>query len=280
MSIAGIGGVNELPNLPGWDPRTGKTNIRRWKGPIALVFPETSSGTKAAELQAAGIKWSIESHENGQAIIRGEYGAEDQPEDVPLSDDWEEEPGWEQKSLWEFPAVQAVMDYIFPEEERAFAKQAFDALLRGDRKATNSAGEEIQIDLTGLLTAIATAVSLQGGDGNAAAQIMRQYFGERCKGTDSFRVEIHTVTRTRIVPLSTSIKPSRENVNKLFTPDGMASSEGFPGEAKAGFALHPGFYLKSHPKFERVSATKRRIIMTYEWCEYFSQFIYKDSPVA
>lgn len=280
MNYAGTGGVVELPELPGWDPRTGPTRIRRWKGPTAQVIPASSSGTKAHELQQAGIRWSLESNENGFGIIRGEYGADDlQPEDVPLSDEWEEDPGFEQKTLWEFPSVQAVMDFIIVEEDRAFAKQAFDALLRGDRTAVNSIGETIQINLADLLTAIATAVNRGGGNGDAAAQEMRAYFGERCKGVDSFRTEIHTVTRTRVVTLSTSIRPSRENVNKLFTTSGM-TGEGFPGEAVTGFALHEGFYLKSHPKIERIGASKRRIVQTYEWCEYFSKYIYRDSPVA
>lgn len=284
MKLAGTGGVNELPELPGWDPRTGQFRIRRFKGPTAAMIPASSSGTLANQLQTEGIRWSVESNENGFVIIRGEYGADElQPEDVPLSDEWEEDPGFEQKTLWEFPAVQAVMDFITVEEDRAFAKQAFDALLKGERRATNSAGEEISIDLAGLLTAIGTAVAAGGGESSTAQAIMRAYFGERCKGVDSFRTEIHTVTRTRVVPLSTSIKPDRANVNKMFTygtaGNGMVSSEKFPGEAVAGFDLHNGFYLKSHPKIERIGSSKRKITLTYEWCEYYSRFIY-GAPVA
>lgn len=280
MKLSGTGGVNELPELPGWDPRTGQFRIRRFKGPTASMIPASSSGTLANQLQTEGIRWSVESNENGFVIIRGEYGADElQPEDVPLSDRWFKRPGFEQKTLWELPKVQLIMNQFIP-EVRAVIRQIFDALLKGERTFNYPEipnvipGGEEPINIS----ALAAMIARVSGD-VAAGQVFLEMFAERCQGVDTYRVEIHSVERVRVVPLSTSIKPSEANVNKLFSEAGMESSEEF-SVVKAGFDLHPGFYLKGHPEVEEIGSSKRRITQVYEWCEFFSKFIYPDSPVA
>jgi hypothetical protein len=244
------------------------------------MIPASTGGTLANQLQTEGVRWSVESNENGFVIVRGEYGADElQPEDVPLSDRWFKRPGFEQKTLWELPRVQAVMDK-FNIETRAVVKQIFDALLKGERTFNYPAipnvipGGEEPINIA----ALAAMVALAGGDANDGLLIL-ELFGERCKGVDTFKVELHSVERVRVVPLSTSIKPSEANINKLFSAEGMVSSEEF-SVAKAGFDLHPGFYLKGHPEVEEVGSSKRRITQVYEWAESFSKLVYPDSPVA
>jgi len=286
MRYAGVTGVVELTPVREYDPRSGVSRVRRFKGPRELMGPETVPGTIESDLKNLGIKYREEETDPGWLIVAAQYSLEEnQNLEEPLTDVWELDGGRVESVLWMLPKVARIMDYIQPEEDKAFARQAFDALLRGERTATNSAGVNIAIDLKSLLVAISTAVRANGGDGSAAATTMRAYYGERIKGVDSFPLDTYVLQRTRTIALKAPRSPwadASANVNKLYTAASLSAIEGFDASS-VPFTLPrdenggEGYYLKGSPTYKLLGPDRWKITQSYEWFEYYSVFTYGDA---
>src|SRR5574343_460206 len=90
----------ELHPLDGWDPRTGDTITRRWKGRRDYVI------AKAQQLRLAGIRYQIDQESSTIWMVSGFYGAQEtQSTTEPLADQWELMANRLEKSVWEYRTV-------------------------------------------------------------------------------------------------------------------------------------------------------------------------------
>lgn len=285
-----ISEVVELPEVRGWHPRRGVTRTRLFKATRRFAGPANIAGTVEHTLQQKKVEYQIrDNQQDGWVIVEATLGAEDdQPDDVPLSDDWEREWGWDQKTLWEAPLMKTLLSYL-PTEGRMITRAVVEALLAGKHTFEYPPlppvfpdGVTDTISIAKFLVVFGDLIEKLSNNSisrNEAVLMMEQFLNDMIEYSNTFVVEILDVTRTRVVPLSTSLKPSDENVNKLFTASGMTTHEGFDAE-KSGFDLPEGFYRKGFPKINRVGSAKRQIVQTYQWCSHFSKTAYPDSPVA
>jgi len=110
MSYAGELGPIELSAIKRYDPRTGWSVTRRFRGESTLV----AALAETHQLAGAGIELTPE-ESGAYTTLNVTYGTQEaQPHDEPLADQWVLAGNDIEKSLWELPTVQATLRATLP----------------------------------------------------------------------------------------------------------------------------------------------------------------------
>ena len=261
--------LTELPiNDLKYDPRTGHSFSRRWRG-----TPQEISNLAASYKFAGYLVEETYPDSGGYAHLRVVFSAAaDHPLDQPLADQWVRVGNDLEKSLWHLPHVQSAFSAVnFADETTLQKVSAFkadvEAYVRGERKTFDEAGDEQTLNMAYLRS--------EAGDINFDLAILNGLIAAFARGQEAFPVSQTALQRTLIVAGNTTLRPSTENVNKMFTTEGMASLyPSLPPIIKDELEL--GYWLKKTPTTAQVKSYTFEI--RYEWwfAEDYDRFVYGE----
>lgn len=267
MTLTGTPGLAQLPDATGWDPRTGPTITRRWRG----AQLDVELGAQA--LKRAGTRYQIDpSLDGGYWMLTAIYGAEEtQSPDLPLSDVWSMVGNDLEKELWTRPAIKAELDKIRgqdKEHEAGRLRRLCDAVVAGDEEAPDPphAGQIV----TPTLQAVRDACWFLNGI-NAAPFIA--YIQSRLDGVETWSISQWVLRHTVIVAANSSIRPSLINVGRMYTTEMVRSVEAIP--ATIMFELPAGYWLKRSPTVEQTASDKFTLSQEYWHADAYDPFVYE-----
>ena len=269
MSLTGFSGLAQLPDAPGYDPRTGDVIVRRWRG------PEDAVKSAASYLRADLIRYTIEpSLDGGYWHQVATLGADEtQPPDLPLADTWTLAGNDLEQSIWEHPKIQSqwarLATVMYPFND-AVASQVqtlrryIEEYVRGERTViVNNA--VLPIDLT----IIESLVTMLGMD----ASVFRALIMSMSLGVEAYTVSQWVLRHTLIISSRSSIRPSLFNVGKVFTTHHLRAVERIPTTIM--FDLPDGWWLKRTPTAEQTSADKFTISQEWWHADTYDPFVYE-----
>jgi len=267
MNYRGQSGPVEIPSLRSWDPRTGWTITRRWRGTPSTV------AVLEAQLRTAGLRTSLEpSEDNAYATLSAQYGAEEsQPPTEPLSDTWALVGNDLEKSLWNHPRILAELLRIpdadlDKQQEIALVRAEVDALIRAEQEVTHADGSIYTLTIQHILLVHIANLGLD-------AQVFRGLISALVRGEEAFTVSQWVLRHTLVIAANSSIKPSLANVGRVYPTDQLRAVEAIPNTIR--FDLPLGVWLKRTPTIEQTSADKWTITQEFWHAEQYDPFIYQ-----
>jgi hypothetical protein len=257
--------VQELESTTRYDPRTGWTTIRHWKGePSQIALYETSAAT-------SGYRFST-SWDGGYKVISVDYPeSESNDPSVPLSENWEADTNYIQKDIWSLPTVQTELAKIGGTESpqvRGFFRNDLESLARGNPITLGEDGEETTVTLAILLD----VASLYGADWT----VFLALFNDLTKGVTSYEIEQYVVRQTKVTNNSSSIVAARENLGRMHTAAFMESQ--LPEDVKFEVP-EDGYWLKRKPSVSRIEKGKWEIVQEWWHTDAYSTLIYPGEPI-
>jgi hypothetical protein len=268
MTDYGIAIIELKPDI-NFDPRTGYSIVRRWKG------TEYQIDLLATFYEFRGFRVERNSSDNGgKSFLRVYFGAlETWPVDQPLIDKWSKRGNDLEKRLWELPKVKAETNKVTAVGDLALLKSDVEALVTGrPNDAVDTDGNPIRVNgktqkanLTYILGRC-TAIGMN-------ATVLEGLIGAFARGEEAFLVSQCVLTRTVIAPFNTTIEADETNVDKIFTTSGMKTL--FPTiPNKIRNQMREGFWLKKTPTEDQTASD--RITIEYEWwfAELYDTYIY------
>lgn len=246
----GESGPEELAPARAWDPRYGWTLNPRFRG------TEESLASTIANLKSAGVRFRIETEDDGLCTIT----AEDNEKDAEPVETWSLKGNDLDKSLWQLPQIQADWEkYRLSAEDRVSDKlkirSMVEAVLRGETEWTGTDGSTLPLDINVVLSAIES----QGMD----PALWRLLISSLADGVEAKPVSQWVLCRTVIVGPAQKIPGIHANVGKVFisTAD-LAQKEGVP-TADLPFDLPEGVWCKRTPTCAQSGANKWEIQVEY-----------------
>jgi len=269
MSLTGFNGLAQLPDAPGYDPRTGDVIVRRWRGPEDAVL------SAAASLRNEQIRYTIEpSLDGGYWMLVATLGADEtQPPDLPLADTWALAGNDLEQSIWDHPRIHAqwarLRTAMYPFSDSVATqiqtlRRCIEEYVKGERTVTvNNA--VLPIDLT----IIETLVTLLGMD----PSVFRALIEAMSLGAEAFSTSQWVLRHTLIISSRSSIRPSLFNVGRVFTTNHLRSVERIPPTIM--FDLPDGWWLKRTPTAEQPAADKFTITQEWWHADTYDGFLYE-----
>lgn len=235
--VSGYLTLVELPVIEGWSKAGGRSLIRRWSGQPSEVV------NFAAALKASGVDYSIQ-RDPGNHIVSATYATdENQPADVPLSDNWEmDEPNDIQLDIWEHPTIVAEIAKAQTDEVKMYAAaqaiRDIKAIVRGEIVTTESG---TVITLANALTALATV--------GMNRTVMAAFVKELQKGLTTYTIEQYVLRRVRVVHEATAIAAAGDDnkIGWIFSLANLRNVEGAPVKIPGFGTLPEGHWLKRKP---------------------------------
>lgn len=261
--MAGTLGPIELPSIEGWDPRTGGSITRRFKGDQTLVR------ALALTHKAAGARIELmPPEEGGYSELRATYGASDtQPPGEPLADVWTLLGNDLEKDLWTHPKIRAEIAKATNPEDLAQIKGEIEMLVKGEGEVTHSDGEVYALTFDHIY-----AIHIDPLGPGMVEATWRAFVGALSRGETSYVVSQWVLRHSLVVAANTSIKPTITNIDKVYTTAGLQSAEAIPATIK--FDLPTGQWLKKAPTVEQESADKWRITQEWWFAEEWDSWTY------
>lgn len=267
--------VEELDRTNRYDPRTGDTIIRHWKGdPNQLSLYETQART-------LGYRYST-SWDGGYKVLSVEFPeSETNDPATPLSENWEADTNYLQKDIWSLPTIQTELAKIGlgnPAVRGAF-KNDLENLARGNPVSIGTDGEETVISYEILLggTVDGEAVSGIPAAYNADTEVFQALFDDLTKGVTSYEIEQYVVRHTKVTNNSSSIVAARSNLGRMHTAEFMLNQ--LPSDVKFEVP-EDGYWLKRKPTVRRIEKGKWEIIQEWWHTDTYSTLIYPGDPIA
>lgn len=270
MSYHGIASLVELPNQPGWDPRTGDQIVRRWRGSPAAVELQRLA------LRGAGIRYQVEQPEDGSyAIINGYYGAaETQDPGQAISDVWDLEGEDPEKAIWEHPRWIRLTQFADDDTRAEYVAKVrtwIENLARGERTWTDDDGTVIVLNQSEILENAAILFNLTVGQQEYLW--LKWLIQDFVSGVEAWPTSRWVLRRTLTVSEGTTIRMDRRNVGNVSTTQELAAMN--PIDPEILFDLPTtGWWVKRTPKKLNVGSGKYTIM--YEWwhADDYSRFVY------
>lgn len=275
-TFAGVTAI-ELDLTVRWNPRTGKTFIRHWKGsPTEIEIIETQA-------RALGFQYSTH-WDGGYLVIDVDY-PEDAEGDVttPLSDEWEADSNYLQKDIWALPRIQTELRLIGPSTDptvRGFFRNDLENLARGNPTTVGTDGSETTITLEILLGSAVT-----GGTGGitgipaaygADPEVFYDLYEALTRGVTSWEIDTYVLRNRVVTNKRSTIKASRTNVGKIHNASTILAI--LPAEVKMEIP-ETGYWLKRIPKVDQIEKGKWEIVQEYWHADEYEDLIYPDPPV-
>jgi hypothetical protein len=268
MTDYGIAIIELKPEIS-FDPRTGYSIVRRWKG------TEYQIDLLATFYEFRGFRVERTPNDNGgKSFLRVYFGADETwNPDVPLIDKWSKRGNDLEKTLWALPHVRAELDKVTnPDDygQLALFKADLEGFVRGETQTTDVDGKKQKLTIQFILDS-ANSVGMN-------LEVIKGLIGAFARGEEAFPVSQCVLIRTQIITTSSPIEADETNVDKVFTTDGMKSL--FPTiPNKIKNQMRPGYWLKKTPTEDQVGSDKIQI--DYEWwfAEFYDRFIYGDPIV-
>ncbi len=269
MSFTGQPTLTELTALPSWDPRTGDTIQRRWRGtPVAVE-------AQRVVLRAAGIRYQVEAPEDGGfQVISGYYGAaETQPTNEAISDMWDLEGEDLELAIWEHWKWTAICSYADVDTKAEYVAKVrawIEALARGERTWTDDDGTTLVLSQAEIIDNATVLLNLTGHtDELAWLKLLIQDFQS---GVEAFPQSRWVLRRTMTVAEGTVIRLDLTNIGRVFTTAVLIADNSIDPDIQAD--LPTGYWVKRTPKKLNVGSGK--YTLQYEWwfAEEYSHFVY------
>lgn len=267
--------VEELESTTRYDPRTGWTRIRHWKGdPTQIATIKTNAAT-------AGYRFST-SWDGGYEVVSVDYPeSEENDPTTPLSEKWECDSNYLQKDIWSLPTIQAELALIGagnPAVRGAF-RNDLENLARGNPVSVGTDGEETVISYEILLGGTVDGAPVAGIPANYGAdtQVFRDLFEDLTKGVTSYEVEQYVIRHTKVTNKSSSIVAARENRGRMHTASYILNQ--LPADVKFE-APEDGFWLKRTPHVEQIEKGKWQIVQEWWHTDTYSTLIYPGTPIS
>jgi hypothetical protein len=263
--------LTELQPEISYDPQSGYSVARRWQGShdeietAAFVYRELNYRTEPQHPENGGY-----------SSLRVYFSAPDNwSDDRPLADKWTRKGNDLEKSLWYLPKVRAEFNKIDMTEpvnlhNVVLFKNDVESYVKGERSTTTVDGKKVNLDWNFLEVNARLGLGID-------STVIRDLIGALARGEESFPVSQTVLMRTLIVHGNSSIKANKENIDKIFTTNGLKASLPIPETIK--FELEDGFWLKKTPTTEQIASDKFEI--NYEWwfAEQYDKFIYGEPIV-
>lgn len=248
-------GLSQLQSEFGFDPKTGDTEIKRWRGTPSQV------ASQFVVTKLLGLRSGVsEEDEGGYHILSVWYGAtETQPPDVPLSDIWSLEGNQLEKSLWELDKVQ----------------DQFDGWSTADIVALKADVEQV------LAGSGAVADILGGLPPGTDATVIEGLIKALARGIESKSISQFVLKRVLTVVSTTSIKPAYDGVNKVITTANLEAGvdPGAPSiPSTLLFVLPDGYWLKQAPTVTRKTSTTWELTQEWWHADKYDTFVYEAFP--
>ena len=261
--MAGSIGPIELPAIQGWDPRTGGSITRRFKGDQTLI------AALALTHKRAGARIELTPpEEGGFSELRATYGAADtQPPTEPLADIWTLLGNDLEKDLWTHPKIRAEIAKADNPQDVATVRGEIEMLIKGDQEVTHSDGQVYALEFPHIWTYHISTL----GTG-MVEDTWKQFVGALSRGETSYVVSQWVLRHSLVVAANTVIKPALTNIDKIFSNAALVASENIPGTIK--FDLPTGQWLKKAPTVEQESADKWRITQEWWYAEEWDSWVY------
>lgn len=272
----GTNAARRLKDGKMFDPRTGWTITRRWKGSQAAL---DAIAITEGLLQN---RFVITPSDDGGDFILESTAAdiENQPPDVPLSDTWELDGNMLEKELWHLPWMIAEFDSI--KDNRTGNPTGDPRLSSGScinwiRKNIEAfiAGQEKTITLDPEERPLTYAELHQdclayGLHEEAFLKIIHLY----AQGVKAFPVSQYVLKRTRIIATNYIGKPILNDVFKRRTNESLVSA--YPVPSALLFTLPVGEWQKQTPQVKQVTSAKWAISEEWWHADKWAPEIYGD----
>lgn len=269
MITVGSSTVVELPSKFGYDPRLGDYKIRVFRG------TEADIATLKAEFRLQGVKVETESDPDRHWWTLNATIGNDGDTD-PLADSWELDGNDLDKSIWELPEIvevtHAPIDVTSPTavEKATWWREfraAVTAFVEGRRTIETDNGETVDLNMDRLIS----SGLLLGLDQAAVIVLVLSLL----QGVEVFPVSQWVLKRRTIVGRGARIKPSKSNVNRIFTVEQLRTMEGLPESLP--FDIPAGVWAKKTPKFPQIAADKWAIDQEYWHADSANPLIWKPA---
>lgn len=246
-----------------FDPRSGWTFTRRWKGSdAALVDIATAEGL-------LGNRFVVTpADDGGDSILESTSIDEAQSPTEPLSDTWDLDGNDLEKELWELPWVRDVFDSIRDDKTGNptdspllvsnacinWIRKAIESFIRGDDKIKFVDGVESPFTYAYLIQSI----DMLGGHGT---DILYRLIAMYARGVKSFPVAQFVLKRTRVVADNYSEKAEYDDIFKRRTTESLKAAYGIP--ATLIYFIPEGEWIKKTPSMKKTGV--RKWTLTEEW---------------
>lgn len=257
--------ATELDQTVRWNPRSGKTFIRHWKG--------TPGEIAAIEIQARAIGFPYVTHwDGGYLVISVDY-----PEDAegdtstPLSDEWEADTNYLQKDIWTLPRVQTELKKIGPGTDptvRGFFRNDLENLARGNPTTVGVTGEETTLTLA-IVLGVAEAYS-------ANTEVFFDLFEALTRGVTTWEIDTHVLRRRIVTNKRSTVRATLENTNKIHSAATILSL--LPADVKMEVP-ETGYWLKRKPRVSIIEKGRWEIEQEYWHADEYEELIYPDTPL-
>ena len=248
--------IAQFPDQVSYDPRTGVTVRRPWRGtPDAIA-------SKMTELSAEGTKFDHDPGTSGgyEWITAFYSNAAIAPASVPISDIWSMPGNDLEKDLWLHPKVTA----------------EFAADLSGGfpTQAYFTKKKEIEEIVDGTL-ALDDSTIWAGASDN-----LKKFIRALARGVVGYPVSQYVVRNTKVVAKGygsfvDAAIPAYTYVGKILTTSDLQNGFGVPGEIS--FVMPGGYWLQRTPTvLPDNSTTSQQWVITQEWwhTDEYDDFVY------
>lgn len=259
LILTGTGEAQRLPDGRMFDPRSGWTVTRRWRGSKAKI--DDLAVTEAL----LGNRIVITPPDDGGLFILESAFAdiEAQPADLPLSDTWELDANTLEKELWNLPFMRVEFDSIKDNRQGNptgdprlssgscinWIRRAIEAFISGQEKIVTLDPEERPLTYAEL-----HQDCLAYGLHEAAfLKIVHLY----AQGVKAFPVPQYVLKRTRVVANNYSRSNLTDIYNDIFkrrTTSSLEAAEAIPNTIR--FVIPQGEWVKQPPTMKQSSPTK------------------------
>lgn len=265
----GITGLVELPSVSQWDPKTGDTLQRRYRG--------TRGECEIASLvvRADRKRYSIEQPDyDGFAILSVFQSAEDGADPaVPLSSEWELIGEDLEKSIWVHPKWLSIASKLRDGKDGeswwvAYFRGQIEALARGESKFTDREGTEFALSRADIISDVDAIAGLN----STQEKNLGQLIDDLCDGVESWPISRYVLRHTEIVAANTTIRLSYANVGKIFSTAKLTRTEDID-QVILG-TLPNGWWLKRTPTLRASGSSKYQITQEWWHADDYSRFLY------
>lgn len=235
-----------------WNPRAGYSQV--------VLYTGTPSELEAIALIAKNNNYThryLPDAQGSYSTLEVTYGAaETQDPAEPLSDEWSLVGNDLEKSIFEHPSVTSQQEGWSVQEKLDF-KAISEASARGNADSVTEIRER-----------------LIESKKTAASDLLDKVATELAKGVEAFPVSQYVLRRNQVITNNSSIKPTLDNVGKVYTTSAVKNSYGIPDTIK--FSLPEGFWLKRTPTVEPTGQDKYIITQEFWHADEYSVFLYGD----
>lgn len=271
----GHDGYAELSPIRNWDPRTGWSIVRRWRGKPDQIE------TLSLGLINNGIRFEIEEERSpgGYRILRATYGL-DQSQDpnVALSDLWDLVGNDIEKSIWTTYLVRNELKKLFDLNDvgklgyLARFRADIEALVRGEAITFKAdTGEEITLTMDSWFTSMSNLNTSRSW--GLDLDVFKKLIMSLSTGVESFYMSQWVLRHRVLIARNSTIKPSTVNIDRIFpTTQILKDWESVPNNLP--FDLPDGAWLKRTPTREQVDADKWQIVQEFWHVEDYDNLAY------